>query len=82
VGAILRGGEVVDEDASAFGEGEESVFVNGHVDVWGAVGELILYHPAHDSLGQFLRLRHHFLHLSLSLSPFVLLSLCFVRVTD
>jgi hypothetical protein len=49
--AILRGGEVVDEDASAFRESEESVFVNGHVGVWGAVGELILHHPAHDSPG-------------------------------
>lgn len=56
--ACLRCGKVVDEDPSAFGECEKSVLVDGDVAVFGATGEFILHHAAHDSPGQFLRLCH------------------------
>lgn len=56
--ACLRCGKVVDEDPSAFGECEKSVLVDGDVAVFGATGEFILHHAAHDSPGQLLRLCH------------------------
>lgn len=54
-----RGGEVVDEDAGALGEGEEGVLVEGNVAIVGAPGELLLDDAPDDGLGELLRLAHH-----------------------
>ena len=58
----------MDENASAFGESEEGVFVDDNVRIFrGAAGKSILHHPAHNSLRKLLCFCYYFLRFHLSL---------------
>lgn len=63
----------MDKDPGTFGESEKGVFADSNLSVGWTLIELILNHPAHNSLGQLFHLRHHFLRFHLWRKPLIFL---------